>query len=90
MICLKRQSLWGIFKDDENYYIRQLTGSMQSETTAIYKLTKQEVNSYLSEGSGGLSRTINHFSKLGNYLNRDEERQIEEGISSAIHTCLFG
>ncbi|MCS6124043.1 hypothetical protein G3495_20275 [Shewanella baltica] len=87
---LKSGSLWSICKDDENYYIRQLSGSMHSETEAIYKLTNQEVNSYLSEGVGSLSKTINHFSDLGNYCNRSEERKVSGEIGLAIRRCIFG
>lgn len=90
MICLKNESLWSLCKDDENYYIRQLSGSMHSETEAIYKLTEQEVNSYISEGARGLTKTINHFSDLGNYLNRTEERLIADGISSKVRSSVFG
>ncbi len=90
MICLESESLWSVCKDGNSYYIRQLSGSMHSETEAVYKLTKQEVDNYLSEGVGSLSKTINHFSNLGNYQKRSTEREIEEGIRSKIRSCLFG
>ncbi|GAB2520755.1 hypothetical protein [Microbulbifer agarilyticus] len=89
MIYLESEALWGICRDDDNYYIRQLSGSMHSETEAIYKLMEQEVTSYLSDGSKGLSETILHFSNINNYLDRDHDRMIAPGVGGQVSKCIL-
>jgi len=88
MIYLEGGSLWCLCKDDNEYFIQQLSGSMHSETTATYKLTKQEVNCYLDEGIKALSKTINYFSNLENYSRRPQQRAISTEITSEISKCI--
>ena len=89
MICLESQTLWSICKDNENYYIRQLSGNMHSETEAIYKLTKQEADNYSSQGASSLSEVVNYFSHLNNYLSCSKDREVDKEIHSKIHRCIF-
>ena len=48
-------SLWYLLKNNDDYYIQQLSGSMHSETAATYKLLDEEVNNYLKLGNEALS-----------------------------------
>lgn len=89
MICLKKESLWCLCKDQENYYISQLSGSMHTEMTASYKLTEEEINRYLSVGEQALSDTIKYFSQLSHYLERTEERKVSAHVYSEIDACIF-
>ncbi|MDO6835240.1 hypothetical protein Q4596_06370 [Pseudoalteromonas carrageenovora] len=84
MIYIEGGSLWSLCKNDSDYFIQQLSGSMHSETTATYKLTKQVVNDYLSQGDESLSETINFFRNVGNYSARSNERYTHKEASTEI------
>ncbi|TMO76074.1 hypothetical protein CWC16_18655 [Pseudoalteromonas sp. S3776] len=81
-------SLWYLFENDDGYYIQQLSGSMHSETSAIYKLLDEEINNYLKFGNEALSKTINYFSDIGNYSRLSAERRVSLEIIGKIQLIV--
>ncbi|WP_338366400.1 hypothetical protein [uncultured Pseudoalteromonas sp.] len=80
--------MWYLFENNDGYYIQQLSGSMHSQTSAIYKLLDEEANNYLKFGSEALSKTINYFSNIGNYSRLSAERRVSLEIMSTIRLII--